>query len=211
MVQYQQNCTRLMEKKLNRSCLGTPPMLFFCWVGRCRRFNDYSFKGDRQGSWFFYKIGVKTNKIFIIGQSRGGWSTLYFAAKIERFTLGGIVAINPSICSNNYDKCSHINEENISLFEKSTVPGLMISHQKEKYSRARQREFAKNVKSLKFISNFCNKRRRVGHMAQHIEIVEWNFLMRFMILSNPMVLSQWNSAITCRPLYRTKTRPWMCP
>ena len=33
----------------------------------------------------------------------------------------------------------------------------MISHQKEKYSRARQRIFAKSVKTLKFISNFCNE------------------------------------------------------
>jgi len=106
---------------------------------------------------FFSKIGVQTNKIFIFGQSRGGWSTLYFAAKNKTFPLGGIVAINPSICSKNYDKCSDIIEENIALFEKINVPGLIISHQKEKYSRARQRNFAKSVKTLKFISNFCNE------------------------------------------------------
>jgi hypothetical protein len=67
---------------------------------------------------FFRKIGVQTNKIFIFGQSRGGWSTLYFAAKNKNLPLGGIVAINPSICSSNYDKCSDIIEENIELFKK---------------------------------------------------------------------------------------------
>jgi hypothetical protein len=106
---------------------------------------------------FFNKVGVKTKNVFIFGQSRGGWSTLYFSAKNKKIPLGGIIAINPSICSNNYDVCSHIIKENISLFENINVPGLMISHQKEKYSRARQREFSKKMKNIKFISNFCNK------------------------------------------------------
>jgi hypothetical protein len=80
-----------------------------------------------------------------------------FLQKKQKNSLGGIVAINPIICSNNCDVCSHIIKENISLFENINVPGLMISHQKEKYSRARQREFSKKMKNIKFISNFCNE------------------------------------------------------
>ena len=106
---------------------------------------------------FFEEIGIKTKKIFIFGQSRGGWSTLYFAAKNKTSPIGGIVAINPSICSKKYDACSEIIEDNISLFKKSNIIGLMISHQKEKYSRERQRVFAKDVKTLKFVTDFCNK------------------------------------------------------
>jgi len=132
-------------------------MLFFCWVGRRWKFNIHPRKRNKKVSGIFNKIGVKTKNVFIFGQSRGGWSTLYFSAKNKKLSIGGIVAINPSICSNNYEGCSHIIKENISLFEKINIPGLVISHQKEKYSRARQRVFSKGMKNIKFISNFCNE------------------------------------------------------
>ena len=39
---------------------------------------------------YFIKLGVKAGNVFIFGQSRGGWSTLYFAAKNKKYSLGGM-------------------------------------------------------------------------------------------------------------------------
>ena len=55
---------------------------------------------------YFVKNGVKPRNIFIFGQSRGGVSTLYFAATNKKYDIGGIVVFNPSMCSRTYQACA---------------------------------------------------------------------------------------------------------
>lgn len=104
----------------------------------------------------FKGVGVKTDNIFVLGQSRGGWASMYYSAYYGKKN-GGVIVFSPSICSDTYDKCKKIINENIKFFINEKIVGILYSHPKEKFDRTRQREFAKKLNTLDHRSDFCKK------------------------------------------------------
>jgi len=103
---------------------------------------------------YFMKLGVKAGNIFIFGQSRGGWSTLYFAAKNNK-KLGGYVVFSPAICGPRPLKCWDVIDEHIKLFKSARIDGILYSHPEDPYFRPREHKFANEVQGLTLRTGFC--------------------------------------------------------
>jgi len=106
---------------------------------------------------YFIKRGVKSGNIFIFGQSRGGWSTLYFAAKNKKYKLGGYVVFAPAICGPRPLKCRDVIDEHIRLFKSARIDGILYSHPEDRYFTPRDHEFANEVQGLTLRTGFCKE------------------------------------------------------
>jgi hypothetical protein len=104
---------------------------------------------------YFIKLGVKAGNIFIFGQSRGGWSTLYFAAKNKKHKLGGYVVFAPAICGPRPLKCWDVIDEHIRLFKSARIDGILYSHPEDLYFSPREHNFANEVQGLSLRTGFC--------------------------------------------------------
>jgi len=104
---------------------------------------------------YFLKLGILPQNIFIFGHSRGGWSTLYFAAKNKKHKLGGHIIFAPAICGPRPLSCINVINKHISLFKSSQIDGILFSHKKDRFFRPEEHKFAKEVQGLKLRTNFC--------------------------------------------------------
>lgn len=106
---------------------------------------------------YLIKLGVKAKNIFIFGQSRGGWSALYFAAKNKKNKLGGYVVFSPAICGPRPLKCPDVIDEHIRLFKSARIDGILYSHPADPYFSSREHKFANEVQGLTLRSGFCGE------------------------------------------------------
>ena len=81
---------------------------------------------------FLTTNGVPSEHIVIAGQSWGGWSSLYYLAKYKPKVLS-ILAFAPGIFGQNWNQSEQLSiiEEDIQLFKKRTMAGLVFSHPKD--------------------------------------------------------------------------------
>ena len=106
---------------------------------------------------YFIKLGVKAGNIFIFGHSRGGWRTLYFAAKNKKYKLGGYVVFAPAICGPRPLKCWDVIDEHIRLFKSARIDGILYSHPEDPYFSPREHKFANEVQGLTLRTGFCKE------------------------------------------------------
>ena len=106
---------------------------------------------------YFVKLGVRAGNIFIFGQSRGGWSTLYFAAKNKKQKLGGYVVFAPAICGPRPLSCWDVIDEHITLFKSAPITGILYSHPEDPYFSPREHKFANEVQGLTLRTGFCKE------------------------------------------------------
>ena len=106
---------------------------------------------------YFVKLGVKVGNIFIFGQSRGGWSTLYFAAKNKKKKLGGYVVFAPAICGPRPLSCRHVIDHHITLFKSARITGILYSHPEDPYFNPEEHRFANEVQGLTLRTGFCKE------------------------------------------------------
>ena len=106
---------------------------------------------------YFIKLGVTARNIFIFGQSRGGWSSLYFAAKNKKYDLGGYVVFAPAICGPRPLKCWGVIDEHIRFFKSARIDGILYSHPEDRYFTPREHEFANEVQGLTLRTGFCKE------------------------------------------------------
>ena len=106
---------------------------------------------------YFLKLGVRPGNIFIFGQSRGGWSTLYFAAKNKLPKLGGYIVYAPAICGPRPLKCWYTIDGHIKLFKSARIDGILYSHSKDRYFTPKEHKFATKVKGLTLRTGFCGE------------------------------------------------------
>ena len=106
---------------------------------------------------YIVKLGVPPGNIFVFGQSRGGWSTLYYAAKRRPPELGGYVVFAPAICGPRPLKCWDVIDEHIRLFKSARIEGILYSHPKDRYFTPKEHKFANEVKGLTLRTRFCEE------------------------------------------------------
>lgn len=118
---------------------------------------------------YFLRLGVKAGDIFIFGQSRGGWSTLYFGAKNKNKKLGGYVVFAPAICGFRGSGCPVVVDEHITLFKSARIDGILYSHPEDTYFTPSDHKFANGVPGLKLRTGFCKelKGRRAHSFYRH--------------------------------------------
>ena len=104
---------------------------------------------------YFLKLGIEEKNIFVFGQSRGGWSTLYFAAKNTNRELGGYIVFAPAICGPRPLKCWDVIEEHIKLFKSATIDGILYSHAEDPFFSPREHQFTSKVQDLELRTGFC--------------------------------------------------------
>ena len=106
---------------------------------------------------YIEKLGVTPGNMFVFGQSRGGWSTLYYAAQRRAPELGGYVVFAPAICGPRPLKCWDVIDEHIRLFKSARIEGILFSHPKDRYFTPKEHSFANEVKGLTLRTRFCEE------------------------------------------------------
>jgi pimeloyl-ACP methyl ester carboxylesterase len=104
---------------------------------------------------YFVKLGVKAGNIFVFGQSRGGWSALYFAANNKKQKLGGYIVFAPAICGPRPLSCWDVIDEHITLFKSARIDGILYSHPLDPFFSPKEHKFANEVQGLKLRTGFC--------------------------------------------------------
>jgi hypothetical protein len=104
---------------------------------------------------YFIELGVKAGNIFVFGQSRGGWSALYFAANNKKQTLGGYIVFAPAICGPRPLSCWDVIEKHITLFKSARIDGILYSHPLDPFFSPKEHKFANEVQGLKLRTGFC--------------------------------------------------------
>ena len=81
---------------------------------------------------FITARGIQSEHIVIAGQSWGGWSSLYYAAKYKPKTLA-ILTFAPGIFGQHWYQSEQFSiiEEDIELFKKTNIEGLLFSHPRD--------------------------------------------------------------------------------
>ncbi len=106
----------------------------------------------------FLHNGIPARQIFVAGQSRGGWSALYFAtAETAPDELGGVIAFAPAIYGPRPIAHSEIVAEHIARFTKSSsLDGLVFSHPNDRFFRPSEHSFVTDVDGLRLITTICS-------------------------------------------------------
>jgi len=100
-------------------------------------------------------LGVSARNIFVFGQSSGGWSALYYAAKHQSPELGGYLIFAPAICGPKPLRCQKVISDHITLFKKARIKGIVFSHKRDPYLSFTDHKFVKEIGGLTLRGEFC--------------------------------------------------------